>query len=198
MALGALVDAGLSMEVLGDAIAQMGVSGVSLECEQAQRGGLTGTFVRVNLDAEAERTRNFGDFIEIVESSTLSNRVKEQSTAVFRRMEQAEARVHRTSADDVHLHELGTLDTLGRCRLRRGGFGSIGSGARILVSFPDGRRCVQERARGSTGAVSRNFRAVHHGGCAACSSPRQPHLDGRDGYADRRRHHHDAGGVSPA
>ena len=72
MVLGALVDAGLSLEVLSDAIAQMGVSGVSLECEQAQRGGLTGTFVRVNLDTEAERTRNFNDFIEIVGSSSLS------------------------------------------------------------------------------------------------------------------------------
>ncbi len=138
MALGALVDAGLSMEVLGDAIAQMGVSGVSLECEQAQRGGLTGTFVRVNLDAEAERTRNFGDFIEIVESSTLSNRVKEQSTAVFRRMEQAEARVHRTSADDVHLHELGTLDTLADVVCAAAGLEALGVERVFSSPFPMG------------------------------------------------------------
>ena len=112
MALGALVDAGLPLEVLADSLARMDVSGVSLECEQAQRGGLTGAFMRVNLDAEAERTRSFNDFIEIVESSSLSERVKERSTEVFRRMAAAEARVHRASADDVHLHELGTLDTL--------------------------------------------------------------------------------------
>lgn len=112
MALGALVDAGLPLEALADSLARMGVSGVSLECEQAQRGGMTGAFMRVNLDAEAERTRSFNDFIEIVESSSLSERVKERSTEVFRRMAAAEARVHRASADDVHLHELGTLDTL--------------------------------------------------------------------------------------
>lgn len=112
MALGALVDAGLSLDALVDTVSRMGVRGVSLECEQAQRGGLTGTFMRVYLDAEAERTRNFDDFIEIVESSTLSERVKQQSSAVFRRMAEAEARVHRTSTGNVHLHELGTLDTL--------------------------------------------------------------------------------------
>ena len=112
MALGALVDAGLPFEALVDVLDRMGVTGVSLEREQAQRGGLTGTFVRVNLDAEAERTRSFEDFIETVESSALSERVKGWSSAVFRRMAEAEARVHRTSAEDVHLHELGTLDTL--------------------------------------------------------------------------------------
>ncbi len=112
MALGALVDAGLPLDAIVDALARMGVSGVTLEYEQAQRGGLTGTFIRVNLDAEAERTRSFDDFIQTVERSTLSEWVKERSSAVFRRMAEAEARVHRTSADSVHLHELGTLDTL--------------------------------------------------------------------------------------
>ena len=112
MALGALIDVGLSLDALVDALTQMGASGVTLECEQAQRGGLTGTYVRVNLDDDAERTRNFDDFIETVELSTLSTRVKEQSSAIFRRMAEAEARVHRTSTDNVHLHELGTLDTL--------------------------------------------------------------------------------------
>ncbi len=112
MALGALVDNGLELDVVVDALERMKVSGVSLEARQAQRAGLTGTFVSVNLDADAERVRNFDDFIESVESSTLSQRVKEQSTAVFKRMAEAEARVHRASARDIHLHELGTLDTL--------------------------------------------------------------------------------------
>ena len=112
MVLGALVDAGLELDIVVEAMSQMGVTGVSLASEDAQRGGLTGTFARVELDADAERTRNFDDFIAIVESSTLSARVKEQSGGIFSRMAEAEARVHRTSAHDVHLHELGTLDTL--------------------------------------------------------------------------------------
>ncbi len=138
MALGALVDAGLSIDVLAGSLARMEVTGVSLECEQAQRGGLTGTFVRVNLDAEAERTRSFGDFIETVESSTLSERVKEQSTAVFRRMEQAEARVHRTSTDDVHLHELGTLDTLADVVCAAAGLEALGVERVFSSPFPMG------------------------------------------------------------
>lgn len=112
MILGALVDAGLSPDALSEALDRMGAKGVSLSFERSRRGGLEGTFARVELDAAAERTRSFADFIETVESSALSARVKERSIAVFRRMERAESQVHGVDAEHLHLHELGTLDTL--------------------------------------------------------------------------------------
>ena len=112
MALGAIVDAGAPLEVITGAMDAMGVAGVTLSVEQAQRGGVTGTFVRVELDEQARKSHRFDDFIAAVRSSPLSERVKAQSVAVFQRMAEAEARVHRTSTDHLHLHELGTLDTL--------------------------------------------------------------------------------------
>ena len=112
MILGALVDAGLSPDTLNEALERMGAAGVSLSFERSRRGGLEGTFARVELDADAERTRSFADFIETVEASTLSARVKARSVAIFRRMERAESLVHGVDAAHLHLHELGTLDTL--------------------------------------------------------------------------------------
>lgn len=112
MILGALVDAGLSPKTLNDALERVGAAGVSLSFERSRRGGLEGTFARVELDADAERTRSFADFIETVEASTLSARVKARSVAIFRRMERAESLVHGVDAAHLHLHELGTLDTL--------------------------------------------------------------------------------------
>ena len=112
MALGALVDAGTPLEVVTDAMDAMDVAGVELRAEQSQRGGVVGTYVRVELDEQARKSHRFDDFIDTVQSSPLSDRVKTQSTAVFRRMAEAEARVHRTSVEHLHLHELGTLDTL--------------------------------------------------------------------------------------
>ena len=112
MALGAIVDAGAPLDVITGAMDAMDVVGVTLSVEQAQRGGVVGTFVRVELDEQARKSHRFDDFIAAVQSSPLSERVKAQSTAVFRRMADAEARVHRTSTDHLHLHELGTLDTL--------------------------------------------------------------------------------------
>ena len=112
MILGALVDAGLPPEVVDDALDRVGAKGVSLSFERSRRGGLEGTFARVGLDADAERTRSFADFIEAAESSALSDGAKARSVAVFRRMERAESQVHGVDAENLHLHELGTLDTL--------------------------------------------------------------------------------------
>ena len=112
MILGALADAGLSPDAISDALDRVGAKGVSLSFERSRRGGLEGTFARVELDADAERTRSFADFIETVESSSLPARVKERSAAIFRRMERAESQVHGVDAEHLHLHELGTLDTL--------------------------------------------------------------------------------------
>ena len=112
MVLGAVVDAGVPLAVITSALDTMNVGGVALSVEQSQRGGVVGTHVRVELNEQACKSHRFDDFIAAVQSSTLSNRVKQQSTAVFNRMADAEARVHRTSAEHLHLHELGTLDTL--------------------------------------------------------------------------------------
>ncbi len=112
MVLGAVVDAGVPLSVITDALDSMKVSGVALSTEQSQRGGVVGTYISVELDDRARRSHRFDDFIESVQSSSLSDRVKERSTSVFNRMADAEARVHRTSTEHLHLHELGTLDTL--------------------------------------------------------------------------------------
>ena len=112
MVLGAVVDAGVPLQVITGAMDAMDVGGVTLGVEQSQRGGVVGTYVSVELDEQAQKSHKFDDFIAAVQSSPLSGRVKEQSTAVFDRMAEAEARVHRTSAEHLHLHELGTLDTL--------------------------------------------------------------------------------------
>ena len=112
MVLSAIVDAGVPLGVITSALDAMNVTGVALSTEQSQRGGVVGTYVRVELDEQASESHRFDDFIAAVQSSELSSRVKEQSTAVFNRMADAEARVHRTSAEHLHLHELGTLDTL--------------------------------------------------------------------------------------
>ena len=112
MALGAVVDAGAPLEIITDAMDAISVVGVSLSAERSRRGGVTGTFVHVELEEQAQESHGFDDFIAAVQSSPLSGRVKQQSTAIFRRMAEAEARVHRTSVDHLHLHELGTLDTL--------------------------------------------------------------------------------------
>ena len=112
MILGALLDAGLALEDLRGALGALGVGGYALEARRAQRGGLEGTHLVVNLDDEGNRSHTIQDFVDIVEASGLSEGVVRRSCAVFRRLAEAEARVHGGEPGEAHLHELGTLDTL--------------------------------------------------------------------------------------
>jgi hypothetical protein len=112
MILGAIVDAGVSIDTLREELGKLNAKGYELSHQPAQRGGLSGTQVIVTLDDTGRRPRRFQDFIDATQSSTLSATVIERSCAVFRRMAEAEAAVHGVSTDDLHLHELGEVDTL--------------------------------------------------------------------------------------
>lgn len=112
MILGALLDAGLALADLQDALAKLGVDGYALEARKARRGGLDGTHVVVNLDERGRKPHTIRDFVDIVEASRFSEGVVQGSRAVFQRLAEAEAAVHRTTPEQTHLHELGTLDTL--------------------------------------------------------------------------------------
>ena len=112
MILGAVIDAGVPIETIQEALDAMKVRGAELTCKEAQRGGLHGKLVDVELDERAKRPRAWQDFVRTVEESDLSPNVKQRATTVFERLAEAEARVHKTTIEGVHLRELGTLDTL--------------------------------------------------------------------------------------
>ncbi|MDP6420077.1 MAG: nickel pincer cofactor biosynthesis protein LarC [SAR202 cluster bacterium] len=112
MILGAVIDAGAPIETIQAALDTMKVRGAELTCKEAQRGGMHGKLVDVELDERAKRPRAWQDFVRTVEESDLSPNVKQRATTVFERLAEAEARVHKTTIEGVHLRELGTLDTL--------------------------------------------------------------------------------------
>jgi uncharacterized protein (TIGR00299 family) protein len=112
MVLGSLIDSGVPLEHVEGALGLMGVRGVTLSSAQTQRGGLTGRFVQVVLDEDAQRRRSIDDFVEVILASDLPESVRDRSVSVFRRLENAERAAHRSADAGGRLHELGTLDTL--------------------------------------------------------------------------------------
>lgn len=56
--------------------------------------------------------RNFDDIKKLINNSSLSEWVKEKSVAVFRRVAEAEGKVHGMSPDEVHFHEVGAIDSI--------------------------------------------------------------------------------------
>jgi uncharacterized protein (TIGR00299 family) protein len=111
MLLGALVDAGVPLEVPARAVAALPVEPVRLSAEQVTRHGLGAT--RVHVEApETTVHRTWPDVRRLLAEAALDRAVREGALAVFERLAVAEGRVHRVAPDDVHFHEVGALDAL--------------------------------------------------------------------------------------
>ena len=111
MTLGALIDAGLDWEQLQSDLAKLHLSGYQLQMEKVIKQGISGTKVHV-LTEEDHVPRHLRNVQEIISNSTLPEVVKEKSIQVFTRLAEAEAKVHQTSVDRIHFHEVGALDAI--------------------------------------------------------------------------------------
>jgi uncharacterized protein (TIGR00299 family) protein len=111
MILGALVDAGLDVERLTAELAHLPISGYALRTEEVRRRGLRGTYVEVEV-SEKGVERHLHQIEEIIDGSDLPKAVKSRSQAIFRRLAEAEARVHGMPIDHVHFHEVGAMDAI--------------------------------------------------------------------------------------
>ena len=111
MTLGALVDLGLPLKTLTAELRKLRIGRFQLKASKATRQGIRGTHIQV-LTPGDKGHRHFSEFSEIIESSRLSSELKERGLELVRRIYAAEARVHGKRIDKIHLHELGSLDTL--------------------------------------------------------------------------------------
>ncbi len=114
MILGALLDAGLSIDRLREEIGKLHLTHYRLEVEQVVKKGIGGSQAHVIIDHDHHHHhhRHLSHIQEIIRKSDLYPAVKEKSTAVFQRLAQAEARVHRSSVESVHFHEVGAMDAI--------------------------------------------------------------------------------------
>lgn len=112
MFLGAMIDAGcITREKLSDSLAALGVEGMEITAARVARSGITGTKVDVIAPDKVEE-RHFSDILGIIENSGLSPDIKKRSRAIFRRLAEAESKVHGVGIEDVHFHEVGAVDTI--------------------------------------------------------------------------------------
>jgi len=111
MLLGALVDAGVPLDVPAAAVAALHVESIRLETEQVTRHGLGATRVHVQAPESAVH-RTWADVRGLLLDADLPTPVREGALAVFERLAVAEGRVHRVDPESVHFHEVGALDAL--------------------------------------------------------------------------------------
>jgi len=110
MTVGALIDAGADGKALVRALEDLG-TGANFEVEKTKRRGIAASKFRV-VGGDATGHRHLRNILEVIANSGISARAKRNSSAVFERLGEAEAKVHDVSIDKVHFHEVGAVDSI--------------------------------------------------------------------------------------
>ncbi len=108
MLLGALIDAGVPLEVVAEAIDGLDL-GIVLQPEAVQRASLGATRIHVEVP-DTTVMRHLPDVVALF--GMLDPAVRAIAVEVFERLAAAEAAVHRMPVEQVHFHEVGALDSI--------------------------------------------------------------------------------------
>lgn len=137
MTLGALIDAGLPLAALKDAFGSLALPGVHIHADRVLRAGVSATKFVVHAhehDAPAHHHhehetpgkqhpapgtrhlhhahRSLPEIFALIDKAALSAGGRERAKALFQRLAEAEAAIHQMPVEQVHLHEVGALDSI--------------------------------------------------------------------------------------
>lgn len=112
MILGALVDLGVDPEHLKRRLKDLPIGSFDLTAKPVKRQGIMGTRVTVRVQEEPHTHRHLHHIIEMVEAAGLPHRAAERARGAYRRLATAEARVHGSTPDKIHFHEVGAKDAV--------------------------------------------------------------------------------------
>jgi hypothetical protein len=111
MALGALVDAGAELDGVREILGRLPVQGWSIDAVPTTRGGIAATQLVVEV-TDSTVVRTYGHITALLDEAQLPARVAERAHAIFRALATVEARLHRRNLEQVHFHEVGSLDAI--------------------------------------------------------------------------------------
>ena len=154
MLLGALLDAGLPLEQLRAAVGSLALDGVTLEAERVDRSGIGATKFCVRGAAQdrghdhdggqhhhgphhhhhEHGHRGLSEICALVDRSALSGSAKDRAKRLFRRLAETEADIHQRPVEEIHLHEVGAVDSI--IDIAGAVFGLEWVGADRIVSSP--------------------------------------------------------------
>jgi pyridinium-3,5-bisthiocarboxylic acid mononucleotide nickel chelatase len=112
MTIGALLDAGVEFEELKRQLSSLALSGYELGVEKVKRSSIAATKFQVKVEEAKQPARTLAVVGEIINNSQLSESVKAGSMKVFEKLAEAEARVHGTTVERIHFHEVGAVDSI--------------------------------------------------------------------------------------
>lgn len=112
MLLGGLLDLGVPADLLRRQLAGLPIQGYDLRISRVDKRGINACYVEVAVTEERQPHRHLSDILSLIDGSSLAEAVKKDCRRVFQALAQAEAKVHGTTPEAVHFHEVGAVDTI--------------------------------------------------------------------------------------
>jgi uncharacterized protein (TIGR00299 family) protein len=128
MIVGALIDAGVPLDEIRGALGSLSIDEDAVWTERVQRAGIGATKFQVRgeegndaphhhahaggVATEAHAHRTLPEICALIDGSRLSATGKDRAKALFARLAEVEGTIHGTPVDKVHLHEVGSLDSV--------------------------------------------------------------------------------------
>ncbi len=111
MILGGIISLGVEPSVLKAEISKLGISDFELKISAVDRSGINACHVET-IYREEKKHRHLPQIEEIIDDSSVSDGVKRKAKYVFRRLAEAESKVHGVDISKIHFHEVGAMDAI--------------------------------------------------------------------------------------
>jgi len=125
MFLGATLDLGVSEEALRAELAKLNLNGFQVSSRRVIKQSISATKFDVivaeesalhppspSLRRASHEHRGYTEIAGMIGASTLDENVKKRALSVFRRIGEAEAKIHGVALEKIHFHEIGAVDSI--------------------------------------------------------------------------------------
>src|SRR4029077_10772747 len=142
MTLGALVDAGAELASIQDGIDSLGLPSCRLVATEVKKKGFRATQIIVEHEPE-HKHRHLHHITAMIDGSTLTASQKDLAKRIFQKLAEAEAKVHGSTIEKVHFHEVGAVDSIADIVGSAIGFDLLGVERIVCSPVPTGHGFVE-------------------------------------------------------
>jgi uncharacterized protein (TIGR00299 family) protein len=142
MTLGALVDAGAELATIQAGIDSLDLPSCRLVRSEVKKKGFRATQITVEHDPE-HKHRHLHHITGMIDGCTLTDRQKDLAKRIFQKLAEAEAKVHGSTIEKVHFHEVGAVDSIADIVGSAIGFDLLGVERIVCSPVPTGRGFVE-------------------------------------------------------
>lgn len=113
MIMAACLSAGADLQKISKDLATLGLEGYRIEAQPVCKQGFAATQFDVHIDPSVPKPhRHLKHVLQIIQAGRLPQLVRTNAERIFTRLAEAEAKVHGTTVEKIHFHEVGAVDAI--------------------------------------------------------------------------------------